>query len=173
LCQKGSHLVRENEQLPWIPLKNVVKKAGQSCWLGQQQLTQLHAYAANVLAQWKVGEPEPWLLTTNLSTLRESLKAYERRMWIEEMFGDLKDNVFDLESTHLRSVFKLHQLTFVVVLFFFELVASGSKTIKNGLRKLVDRSDRRDLAIFRIGLYMRERHLANSKTFGLDFCLLV
>jgi hypothetical protein len=74
-----------------------------------------------------------------------------------------------LESTHLRSVFKLHRLTFVVVLLFLELVTSGSKIIKNGLRRLVDRSDRPDLRIFRIGLYMRERHFANSKDFVLDF----
>jgi hypothetical protein len=132
-------------------------------------LTQLHAYSVNVLAHWKIGEPEPWLLATNLPSLREALNAYERRMWIEEMFGDLKNNGFDLESTHLRSVFKLHRLTFAVVLLFIELVASGSKTIKNGMRRLVDRSDRRDLSIFRIGLYMRERHLANSKNFVLDF----
>ena len=85
------------------------------------------------------------------------------------MFGDLKENGFDLESTHLRSEFKLHRLTFAVILLFLELVASGSKIIKNGLRRLVDRSDRRDLSIFRIGLYMRERHLANSITFVLDF----
>jgi hypothetical protein len=90
-------------------------------------------------------------------------------MWIEEMFGDLKNNGFDLESTHLRSVFKLHRLTFAVVLLFLELVASGSKIIKNGLRKLVDRPDRCDLSIFRIGLYMRERHLTNSISFVLDF----
>ena len=90
-------------------------------------------------------------------------------MWIEEMFGDLKSNGFDLESTHLRSVLKLHRLTFAVVLLFLELLTSGSKIIKNGLRRLVDRSDRRDLSVFRIGLYMRERHLANSRNFVLDF----
>ena len=84
------------------------------------------------------------------------------------MFGDLTDNGFDLESTHLRSVFKLHRLTFAVVLLFLELVASGSKIIKNGLRYLVDRADRRDLSLFRIGLYMRERYLANQKVFQLD-----
>lgn len=169
LRQKGSHLVRENEQSPWISLKNVLTKVGQSCWLGQQQLTQLHAYSVNVLAHWKIGEKEPWLLATNLPSLREALKAYKKRMWIEEMFGDLKANGFDLESTHLRSVFKLHRLTFAVVLLFLELVTSGSKIIKNGLRRLVDRSDRRDLSIFRIGLYMRERHLANSHNLVLDF----
>ena len=168
LRQKGSHLVRENDQSPWIALGSLLTKAGQSLWLGPRQLTQLHAYPTNVLAHWKIGEKEPWLLATNLPTLQEALKAYERRMWIEEMFGDLKDNGFDLESTHLRSVFKLHRLTFVVVLLFLELVASGSKIIKNGLRYLVDRADRRDLSLFRIGLYMRERYLANQKAFQLD-----
>jgi len=169
LRQKGSHLVRENDQSPWVSLGSLLTKTGQSLWLGQRQLTQLHAYSVNVLAHWKMGEKEPWLLATNLPSLREALKAYERRMWIEEMFGDLKENGFDLESTHLRSVLKLHRLTFAVVLLFLELVASGSKIIKNGLRRLVDRSDRRDLSIFRIGLYMRERHLANSTNFMLDF----
>jgi len=169
LRQKGSHLVRENEQSAWISLGSLLSKAGQSLWLGRQQLTQLHAYTVNVLAHWKIGEKEPWLLATNLPSLREALKAYERRMWIEEMFGDLKTNGFDLESTHLRSVFKLHRLTFAVVLLFLELVTSGSKIIKNGMRRLVDRPDRRDLSIFRIGLNMRERHLANSNNLTLDF----
>lgn len=169
LRQKGSNLVRENDQSQWISLSSLLTKAGQSLWLGTRQLTQLHAYPTNILAHWKIGEKEPWLLATNLPSLQEALRAYERRMWIEEMFGDLKDNGFDLESTHLRSVFKLHRLTFIVVLLFLELVTSGSKIIKNGLRFLVDRSDRRDLSLFRIGLYMRERHLANQNNFHLDF----
>lgn len=169
LRQKGSHKVRENEQSPWIAFSSLLTQAGQSLWLGQRQLTQLHAYSVNILAHWKIGEKEPWLLATNLPSLNVALKAYDRRMWIEEMFGDLKDNGFDLESTRLRSVFKLHRLTFVVILLFLELVAFGSKVIKNGLRHLVDRADRRDLSIFRIGLYMRERQLTNDKNFVLDF----
>jgi hypothetical protein len=54
-------------------------------------------------------------------------------------------------------------------LLFLDLVASASKAIKAGQRRLVDRSDRRDLSIFRIGLYLRERHLANSQSFVLGF----
>jgi hypothetical protein len=169
LRQKSNNLVRKNDQSPWIPLGSFLTRAGQSLWLGPRQLTQRHAYSVNVLAHWKIGEKEPWLLATNLPSLSQALKAYEHRMWIEEMFGDLKRNGFDLESTHLHSVIKLHRLTFAVVLLFLELLTYGSKIIKNGLRKLVDRSDRRDLSLFRIGLYMRERHLANSKSILLDF----
>ena len=169
LRQQGRYLVRDTETSPWIVLSSFVTQAGQSLWLGPKQLTRVHAYAVNLVAHWKRGEKEPWLLATNLPSLRVALQAYERRMWIEEMFGDLKQNGFDLESTHLRCVSKLHRLTFAVVLLFLELVSLGARTVKNGWRRLVDRSDRRDLSIFRIGLYMRERHLANSKNLILDF----
>jgi hypothetical protein len=169
LRQKGKHLVRDNEKSPWTPLSSFLQKVGQSLWLEGWQLTQLHAYTTHLALYWKTGEDEPWLLATNLPSLREAIRAYERRMWIEEMFGDLKDNGFDLEATRLRSVFKLHRLTFIVVLLYLDLIASASKAIKAGQRRLVDRNDRRDLSIFRIGLYLRERLLANSQSFIIDF----
>lgn len=169
LRQKGKHLVRGNEKSPWIPLSSFLQKVGQSLWLEGWQLTRLHAYTTHLALHWKIGEDEPWLLATNLPSLREALRAYKRRMWIEEMFGDLKDNGFDLEATRLRSVIKLHRLTFIVVLLYLDLIAFASKAIKAGRRRLVDRNDRRDLSIFRIGLYLRERHLANFQPFIVDF----
>jgi hypothetical protein len=62
----------------------------QSCWFEAAGLTQQHAYTVNLLAYWAGGEKEPWLLATNLPSFRQTLRAYQRRMWIEEMFGDLK-----------------------------------------------------------------------------------
>jgi hypothetical protein len=169
LRQKGSHLIRKDEQSHWKPFSDMIRKAGQSFWLGCQQLTQKHAYAVNLLAHWKIGEKEPWLLATNLPSLREALRAYEYRMWTEGMFGDFKDNGFDLEATRLRHTMKLHRLTFAVVLLYLSLLTTGSKAIKAGQRYLVDRRDRRDLSVFRIGLYLRERCLTNYLHFSLAF----
>jgi len=42
------------------------------------------------VAFWHIGEKEPWLLATNLDDPQAVLRCYRRRMWIEEMFGDLK-----------------------------------------------------------------------------------
>jgi hypothetical protein len=42
------------------------------------------------------------------------------------------------------------------------LVAFGATTIKRGRRRLVDRPERRDLSIFRIGRDMLERCLRNN-----------
>ena len=92
-------------------------------------------------------------------------------MWIEEMFGDMKGHGFDLESTRLRSFQKLSRLTFAVVLLYFWLIAFGSKIIKSGLRRLVDRNDRRDLSIFQIGLRSVERRLTNHQRISISFHL--
>jgi hypothetical protein len=59
-------------------------------------------------------------------------------MWIEETFGDLKGNGFDLESTHLRHILRLSRLTLAVVLLYVWLLAFGSHVIKSGQRHLLD-----------------------------------
>ena len=94
---------------------------------------------------------------------------YKRRMWIEEMFGDFKRHGFDLESSHLRHFLRLSRLTLIVAFLYLWLVAFGSYVIKRGQRRLVDRADRRDLSIFRIGLSMVERLLTNGKSFTIRF----
>jgi hypothetical protein len=66
---------------------------------------------------------------------------------------------------------RLSRLTLAAVLLYVWLVAFGSQVIKTGLRRLVDRADRRDLSIFRIGCRMIERCLANELAFSIHFVL--
>jgi len=80
------------------------------------------------------------------------LRLYARRIWIEEMFGDLKGHGFDLERSHLRSFLRLNRLTLAVVLLYVWLVAEGTQTLVQGRASYVDCSNRRDLSLFRIGL---------------------
>lgn len=162
LRQKGSHRVKLEDESDWQPFDNLVEKPGQNNWVGQGVLTFKHAYPTHLLAHWKKGEKEPWLLATNLPEQRNTLAAYGRRMWIEEMFGDMKGNGFDLESTHLRHFLRLSRLTLAVALLYVWLISTGSKTIKNGQRHWVDRAERRDLSIFQIGLRFVERRLTNA-----------
>jgi hypothetical protein len=132
-------------------------------------LTKKHVYRTHLLAHWKRGEKQPWLLATNYPTLRQALRAYRRRMWIEEMFGDFKGHGFNLEDSHLRHFLRLSRLTLAVALLYVWLIAFGSRVIKNGQRPLVDRADRRDFSIFRIGYNMAERLLANSQPLSIVF----
>jgi len=171
LRQKGRYLLRKNADADFQRLDSLVSKPGQSQWLEAGLLTAKYAYSVNFLAYWKPGEKEPWLLATNLSSPQATRQAYYRRMWIEETFGDLKGNGFDLESTHIRHFLRLSRLTLAVVLLYFWLVAFGSQVIKSGQRYLVDRSDRRDYSIFRIGRNMVERLLTNGSKLQISFTL--
>lgn len=170
LRQKGQTTLRRDEASPWQRLDSLVAQAGQQAWLSSVQFTQRHRFGSHLLAYWQVGEKEPWLLTTNLPTSRQTLCAYRRRMWIEGMFADFKGQGFDLEATRLRHFQRLSRLTLVVALLYIELVSYGAHVIKRGLRRLVDRTDRRDLSVFRIGLEMTYRCLLNDQPLWLRLC---
>lgn len=160
LRQKPSNLVHIAGE--WKPFRSVIDKPGTCVWIESTWLTRKHRLPANLLAFWQPGEDNPWLLATNLPSRTFTLKAYKRRMWIEEMHGDLKAHGFYLENSHLQSFTRLSRLTFAVVLLYLWIVLEGAKIIKIGQRHLVDRNDRRDLSVFQIGLRWLERRLTLS-----------
>jgi len=162
LRQKADTLVWFNNQNDWRDFGSYIRKPGQSFWLGSGYLTSKDIYPVNLLIHWKIGESEPWCLATNLPDRQLALRFYAHRMWVEEMFGDLKRHGFDLESTMLRHFMRLSRLTLAVILLFIWMMSTGTRVVRSGLRHLVDRHDRRDLSIFQIGLRMIERHLVNS-----------
>lgn len=170
LRQKTATHVCLVDQTQWHDFGSWVEKAGCSLWLGKGWLTESEIYPVNLLAHWKIGEKEPWCLATNLPDRQIALRAYARRMWIEEMFGDMKDHGFDLESTMLRHADRLSRLTLAVAILYVWMISTGTRTIQDGFRHLVDRRDRRDLSIFQIGLRFIERQVLNSLPFPLSLC---
>lgn len=170
LRQKADTCVWLNEQSGWNEFGRYIHKSGQSVWLGRGYLTAKEIYPVNLLVHWKVGEKEPWCLATNLPDRRMALQFYARRMWVEEMYGDMKKHGFDLERTMLRHFLRLSRLTLAVAILYVWLVSVGTRTIRSGLRDRVDRNDRRDLSIFQIGLRYVERCLTNTLAFQISFC---
>lgn len=170
LRQKSDTLIWVDEETGFQPFSKHIQKPGQSVWLGKSYLTAKEILPVNLLIHWKVGEKEPWCLATNLPDRKLTLHFYQLRMWIEEMFGDLKKHGFDLECTMLRHFDRLSRLTLAVALLYIWLVSIGTRTIRDGLRDLVDRNDRRDLSIFQIGLRFIERCLVNALPFHVTLC---
>lgn len=167
LRQKGSHLLRLTPDHPWQRCDTLVTQPGERRWLPDITLTQHHAHPCNLLALWQPGEQAPWLIATTLPTARLTRLHYSRRMWTEGMFADFKGNGFDLEASRLQTFLHLSRLTLALALLYVMLLAFGAQSIKNGLRPLVDRNERRDLSLFRIGFDMLERMLANSLSFSI------
>ncbi len=170
LRQKANFKVCPQGKRTWLTLGHLVRRVGQTVWLAQARLTAQKHQRVNVLAWQTPGEKEPWLLATNLPSATLALQAYKRRMWVEELFGDLKRHGFDLASTHLRHVERLSRLTLLVVLLYVWLVALGSHILKEGTRWHVDRRDRRDLSLFQIGLRIIEQCLTNGLPLRILWC---
>jgi hypothetical protein len=171
LRQKSNHQIKQHARDPWQDFGDLLQHPGQSRWLGRGWLTKKFAYRVYLLAYWQAGEKEPWLLATNLASQRETLRAYRRRMWIEETFGDLKKHGVDLESTHLLHFLRLSRLTLIVALLYVWLITVGVQAVKRGQRHWVDRRDRRDLSIFQIGWRLIEWRLINQLAIAIPFCI--
>jgi hypothetical protein len=149
---------------------------GHLVWVGRVLLTQASPYPTHLVLFWKPGEPKPWYLATNLLDPRAVLRLYRRRMWIEEMFGDMKKHGFDLEASHLRHFLRLSRLTLAVCLLYLWLVALAEHVMTHRLTDEIDRTDRRDLSLFRLGWDFLERRLALSDPIPNvsipNFCLM-
>lgn len=171
LRQKGNTGLWLNEHTDWQRMEVLVSQAGQSTWCPKAYLTEQHIHPVSALIHWQCGEKQPWCLATNLPDASLTLRYYRRRMWIEEMFGDFKKHGFDLETTMLRHAPRLSRLTLAVAFLYVWLLSIGSRTIRAGLRHLVDRKDRRDLSIFQIGLRFMERKLVRFFPISVVLCV--
>ena len=171
LRQKSNLGLWLNEQTGWQALGSLVQQAGQCAWFQNACLTQQEIYPMSVLVYWQIGEKEPWCLATNLPDQTLTVRYYRRRMWIEEMFGDFKRHGFDLETTMLRHAPRLSRLTLAVAFLYVWLLSVGSRTIRAGLRHIVDRKDRRDLSLFQIGWRFIDRKLLRSIPCSVLLCV--
>jgi hypothetical protein len=170
LRQKARTCVWDDGQASWRKMGRYIHKAGQSVWLPSTYLTKHEIYPVAVLIHWAEREKEPWCLATNLPDRSLTLRYYKRRMWIEEMFGDMKGHGFDLESTMLRHFARLSRLTLAVAFLYVWLLSNGGKFVRAGLRHLVDRKDRRDLSLFQIGFRLLDRKLLHARPVSLTLC---
>jgi hypothetical protein len=170
LRQKARTCVWNSELADWQKLGRFVQKAGQRVWIQNTYLTKNEIYRVSVLIHWAKGENESWCLATNLPDGSLTLRYYKRRMWIEEMFGDMKRHGFDLESTMLRHLAHLSRLTLAVAFLYVWLLSNGSRFLPVGLRHVVDRKDRRDLSQFQIGFRLLDRKLLNSLPVFITLC---
>jgi hypothetical protein len=98
---------------------------------------------------------EPWYLVTNLSGGAKSLvKAYRRRMWIEESFRDAKSNL-QLKGLWLATRERMERMMILVALVMLLAVVVGTQwRAANGSKDPQLSTKRRGgtLSVFRIGL---------------------
>ena len=158
--QQGKNKVSWSGQ-SWIKINALPLRPGQTRVIGWVRLTAKHKAGWYwLLLHWEIGEEEPWYLVSDQPGQGSLLKIYRKRMWVEEMYGDMKGHGFDLESTHLKDTTRISRLVLGICIVFVWLITLGSWVVKRGFRHLLDHKSRRDKSYFRIGWDWIERCFA-------------
>lgn len=123
-----------------------------------------------LVLHWAKGEDEPWYLLSSRAGEKVIIRLYKVRMWIEEMYGDMKGHGFDLEATHLADADRISRLVLGVCIAFLWFISVGSWVVKRGLRHFIDRKDRRDKSYFRLGWDWLKRCQRQNQPFEFRFC---
>lgn len=115
---------------------------------------------------WSEQHPddEPWYLLSDLPAGRTILTRYVGRFSIEEMFRDFKEQGFRLEKTRLRDRERVARLVFCVCIAYVFALLLGEAVEARGLRRLVERANKRQMSLFQIGL----RYLKRLQMQGLE-----
>jgi len=154
----------------WIKISQLSLQPGQTRYIGWVRLTEKHNVGWFwLILHWQKGEDEPWYLVSDRAGRRNLIRIYKVRMWVEEMYGDLKGHGFDLEATHLNDAQRISRLVLAVCITFVWFITLGSWVVKRGFRHLVDHKSRRDKSYFRIGWDWVERCLRLGDPLPLHF----
>lgn len=120
---------------------------------------------------WSQEHPddEPWYLLSDLAAGRDLLARYVGRFSIEEMFRDFKEQGFRLEKTRLRDPQRVARLVLCVCIAYVFALLLGERVEKQGVRRFIERSVKRQMSLFQMGL----RYLRRLSAQGQDWTELL
>jgi len=165
---KANCLVRTTDDPAWQPVQELletsqlgqgqVKHWEQACFTQANRLADL-----TITIHWGAGEDEPLCLVSNLAASRQPHLIYERRFWIETLFGSYKSRGFGLARTHLTDPAHIDRLILAIAIATCITLGLGTQLVLDKKTYWVDRSERRDLSLFQIGWRWLYRLLALNR----------
>jgi Transposase DDE domain len=140
----------------WQQGKQMIKKEGDQ-WYGEVLLWQEHQLATNLSACWEPGYKEPWFLISDRRASHQRVAEYGKRMKVEATFQDQKGRGYMIECSRFKNRDHLDRWLLLVYLAIWWITHLGSSCIHHGHREQIDRKDRRDKGLLRIGhLWLQE-----------------
>ena len=154
------------------PIRNYPLEQGHLFYLNDVGFTQTSTVRLNVIGWWGSEYEEPIFLITNLGIAYEACRYYRRRFRIETFFSDQKSRGFHIHKSHLADPTRLSRLLIAACLAYIWMITQGLRVIAEGKLSLIDRTDRRDKSLFRLGLDWIKYALKNSIDFQPTFHFL-
>jgi hypothetical protein len=128
----------------------------------------------HAIAWWDEAYDKPIYLITNLANPQQACTYYQRRALIETLFSDQKSRGFHIHKSHLADPDRVARLLLASSLAYLWLIYLGLfVTDRENLRSLIDRTDRTDKSLFRLGYDWLKFALRRGKPFEVAFHLAI
>jgi hypothetical protein len=153
----------------WRRVDTYSKQKGSLVTVYQVAFTKTAALSLNLVAWWGVTYEEPIYLITNLPNGSLACWFYKRRFRIETLFSDQKSRGFHIHKGHLSDPFRISRLLIAACLAYIWMICFGLFVVAQGKTGLIDRTDRVDKSLFRLGLDWFKHVLKRGLPFDVYF----
>ena len=126
---------------------------GQVFQRSQVGFTQSAVVSLNLVGWWSSRYEDPPYLVTNLSNGYQACNYFRRRFQSETFFSDQKSRGFNIHKSHLSDPLRLSRMLVAACLAYLWMVCQGLWVIAEKKIGLIDRTDRIDKSLFRLGRY--------------------
>jgi hypothetical protein len=123
------------------------------------------------IAWWEIGYRDPIFLITNMDLEEEACYWYSKRYCIETFFSDQKSRGFNLHKSHISDPARLARLMIAACLAYLWIVYLGVVAKQGDWVKIIHRTDRCDLSLFRLGLDLLDHFLNQSLSIPVNFVM--
>ena len=146
------------------PIRDFPLERGKLPFLPQAGFTQTSSLTLNIVGWWASRYDEPIFMVSNLDNPYQARRYYRRRFRIETFFSDQKSRGFHIHKSHLADPARISRLLIAACLAYIWMICQGVRVIAANHTSLIDRNERIDKSLFRLGLdwikYALKRRLA-------------
>jgi len=153
----------------WVKIADFARHPQQLQMLHEIGFTQTADLPANLVIWWGADYQDPIFLISSLPNASLSARFYKRRFSIETFFSDQKSRGFHIHQSHLAHPARVSRLLIAACLAYIWMIGLGLFTLSTGNHTLIDRTDRVDKSIFRLGLDWFKYTLKNELPFPVLF----
>jgi hypothetical protein len=122
-----------------------------------------------VIGWWASEYSEPIFLVTNIQNTDQACRFYRRRFHIETFFSDQKSRGFHIHKSHLSDPSRLSRMLIAACLAYLWMICQGIQVIASNQTALIDRTERIDKSLFRLGLDWLKYALKHRLDFQPNF----
>jgi hypothetical protein len=147
------------------PIRDYPVERGKVFYLQEVGFTKTAEVVLTVISWWGSRYEEPIFLVTNLPNAYQACRYYRRRFRIETFFSDQKSRGFHIHKSHLSAPARLSRLLIAACLAYIWMICQGLQVMVLNQTALIDRTERVDKSLFRLGMDW----IKYALKYGLDF----